>query len=351
MNKKSIYAVVAAFSLTAFTGFAVAQTTASNTSTPAGKIAASQPSQSAGIANVTVSQTSVASAVGVSNAVSSISSGQGGYYSGLDVKRYALTGDTGVAGAPATSLWNVWTAYSHSNIGYSFSQLQSSGNVNVFLAGVDYTLPYNVIVGVAVATDNTSVNLNFSGGTMSGNGTTVSPYFGVAINKNLSMDGTIGYGRTNVSTNALGVAGSTSSDRSVGTLGLTYVEKINDWTLSARGAYLNVSDQLGAYTLSNGTLVTSGSVRVSQLRLTGQAAYTFGAISPFASVTLIDDLNAPNQAPVNGIAAANARTAWTPAIGVRFKADNSVYGAIQYSSEQRTEVKNNQIMLNLGIRF
>lgn len=350
MNKKSVYSAVVAFALTAFTGSALAQAT-SSTTTPAGKIANSQPSQNSGVASVGLSGPSLGVGGAIGGAIGGISISGGSLASGSNVKRYALTGDTGAAGAPATSLWNVWTAYSRSDVGYNFSQLQSSGKVDVFLAGVDYTLPNDVIVGVAVAKDRTNIDLNFSGGTLSGNGVTISPYFGVAINKNLSLDGTIGFGRTDITTNTLGVGGSSRSDRTIGSLGLTYVEKVDNWTLSARGALLSVNDKLGAYTLTNGTFVTDGTVKVTQLRVSGQAAYSLGTFTPFVGLALIDDINRPNQAPVNGIAAANARFGWTPTIGVRFKADSSVYGAIQYSSEQRSEVKNNQILFNLGIRF
>jgi hypothetical protein len=133
---------------------------------------------------------------------------------------------------------------------------------------------------------------------------------------------------------------------------LTYRAAIDAWTLSARGAFLTVRDKLGAYTLSNGTFVPDGTVNISQIRISGQAAYTSGPITPFVSLTYINDIRRPDQAPIGGVAAANDRDAVTPAIGVRFKTDNAVYGSLQYSTERaRTEVKNNQFLFNLGIRF
>jgi hypothetical protein len=168
----------------------------------------------------------------------------------------------------------------------------------------------------------------------------------------MAFDATIGYGRTNIDTAVGAVTGSTRSDRNVGSLGLTYREVLGAWSLSGRGVFLTVHDKLGAYTLSNGTFVPEGTVNVSQIRVMGQAAYTSGAFTPYASLTYVNDISRPNQAPVGGVAAANDRDAWTPAVGVRFRADNAVYGSLQYSSERaRSEVKNNQILFNLGIRF
>jgi hypothetical protein len=162
----------------------------------------------------------------------------------------------------------------------------------------------------------------------------------------------VGLGRTNVDTTVGTVVGSTRQDRSLGALGVTYREVIGAWSLTGRGAFLTVRDKLGAYTLSNGTFVPDGTVNLSQVRFTGQAAYTSGPLTPYVSLTYIYDVNRPDQAPVGGVVAANDRDAWTPAIGVRFRADNSVYGGIQYSTERgRSEVKNNQFLLNIGIRF
>jgi hypothetical protein len=336
--------VFSAIVLIGFCGVAAAQST--STTNPG------TPNTNPGLATSLISVTGLNTANSISGAVGNFALGGAGGVAGLDVKRFALTGNTGAAGAPAASPWNVWGAASRSDVGYSFAPLTSSGHVNVFLAGVDYTLDNNVVLGVAAAYDDTSINLYSSNGSLSGNGWTVSPYIGVPINKNLAFDATIGYGRTNLDTVVNGASGSDTNNRTVGALGLTYRTTIDAWTLTGRGALLSVHDKLGAYTLTNGTLVPDGTVNVTQARLLGQAGYTFGAFTPYLSVAFVYDINRPDQQPVNGLAAANDRAGWVPAIGVRFKADNSVYGSLQYSSEQgRSEVRNNQILFNLGIRF
>jgi outer membrane autotransporter protein len=149
-----------------------------------------------------------------------------------------------------------------------------------------------------------------------------------------------------------GVAGSTHSDRTIGATGLTYREVVGPWSFSGRGAFLAVRDKLGAYTLSNGTFVPDGTVNLSQIRVVGQIAYTAEHVTPYVTLSYIYDVRHPDQAPVNGVVAANDRDAWTPAIGLRFRMDNMVYGSIQYSTERgRSEVKNDQFLFNIGIRF
>jgi hypothetical protein len=347
MNAKNILGLVAAIVMASVAGIACA------TPTSTSAIDNSQPNNNQGLTSGVISVTSVNNASGISGAVGNFALGGGGSQAGLDVKRFALSGGgTGAAAAPGGARWNAWGAFSRSNIAYEFAPLSSSGSVNVYLAGVDYTFDNNMIFGVAAAYDRTDVDLNFSGGKLTGNGGTIAPYLGVPLNKNLAFDATIGVGRTNIDTAVAGVAGSTHSDRNMGALGLTYREVVGAWTFSGRGAFLAVRDKLGAYTLSNGTLVPDGTVNLSQLRAVGQIAYTAGSVTPYVTLSYIYDTSHPDQAPVGGVAAANDRDAWTPAIGLRFRADNMFYGSIQYSTERgRSEVKNNQFLVNIGIRF
>ena len=271
-----------------------------------------------------------------------------------DFKRFALKelGGTGAAAAPGGKNWNGWVAYSHNDIAYKFTPLNSSGKVNLYLGGVDYTFDNNVVFGVAVAADRTDVDLTFSGGKLNGRGWTVAPYIGYAFTPKLAMDATRGFGRTDLDTTALGVFGSTKSDRTLGSIGLTYREVVGKWQFTGRGAFLAVGDKLKSYVRSDGVFVPENKVDVSQIRLYGQVAYDLGNFTPYVGVSYINDVRHPNQVPVGGVVAANDRDSWTPAIGLRFKTDGTVYGSIQYSSERgRSEVKNNQFLLNLGIRF
>jgi hypothetical protein len=68
---------------------------------------------------------------------------------------------------------------------------------------------------------------------------------------------------------------------------------------------------------------------------------------PFAGLNYIYDVSAPSQA-----GAANDRDAFQAVLGVKFSVPNGFYGGLQYSSElNRSQIKNNQLMLNVGARF
>jgi len=273
------------------------------------------------------------------------------------VTRVALPGQggKGAAAAPGGKVWNAWFALSESSVSYDYAPLASSGKVRVGLLGVDYTFRNNIVAGLAIAKDRTDIDLKGSsfgagGGKLKGSGTTYSPYVGIPLNKNWSADVSLGWGKTTVDTEVLATTSQMTDKRTTAAVGLSYRQLAganSRWMLTGRGSYLTVQDKLGAYTMSNGTFVPDATVKVSQVRFGGQAAYNAGLFSPYAGLNYIYDVSAPDQA-----GAANDRDAFQAVLGIRFAAPNGVYGGLQYSSElNRSQIKNDQLMLNLGVRF
>lgn len=306
---------------------------------------------SPGLISAVITTSGIYTAHTTNTAINEMASGVATLSGGASRFALSLPAETGAAAA-AASRWNAWVAYSRNNVGYSFAPLQSGGTVDVGLIGVDYTLDNKTVVGVALASDRTRVDLSFSGGNLRGSGYTISPYIGIPLNRQWTLDASLGFGRTNVDTSQAGVNGSFRDQRVVGNVGVAYRQAVGNWLLTGRGSYISVDDKLGAYTLSNGTFVTSGSVNISQLRFGGQAAFNAGNVVPYVGLSYVYDLRRPNQQSIAGQNAANDKDAWVPAIGLQFKSGGALYGGIQYSSEQsRSQVKNNQILFNLGLRF
>lgn len=352
-NGVSIKVLVALGALGA-TGIA----SASSSSTQAAGV---QPNANKGMTAGLITMTGVNTAVTIGTTVGGIVGGGGGGsgFAALPVgtTRFALPGQggTGAAAAPGGKSWNGWVAFSKNDIAYDYAPLKSSGDVKVGLFGVDYTLQSNIVIGLAVAVDRSDIDLKGSsfgvgGGKMKGRGTTYSPYIGVPINKNWTFDASAGWGRTTVDTTVLGTKSEMDDDRTTAALGLTYRQLLgsdNKWMMTGRGSYIYVHDKLGSYTMSNGTFVGSGKVDVSQVRFGGQAAYNAGVFVPFAGLNYIYDIKAPDQA-----GAANDRDGFQGVLGVRFSVPSGFYGGLQYSNEfNRSQIKNNQILLNVGARF
>lgn len=324
--------------------------------------AAAQPSSNPGLAAGLLTVTGANTASTIGSTVGAIAGGAtagSGSFTALPagVTRMALPGQggRGAAAAPGGKAWNAWFALSESSISYDYAPLQSSGKVRVGLLGVDYTFANNVVAGLAVAGDRTDVDLKGTsfgagGGKLKGSGTTYSPYVGVPLTKNWSADFALGWGKTTVDTEVLGTTGRMTDNRTTASVGLSYRQLAganSRWMLTGRGSYLAVHDKLGSYTMSNGTFVPDATVKLSQVRFGGQAAYNAGVFSPYAGLNYIYDVSAPNQPGAD-----NDRDAFQAVLGIRFAAPNGVYGGLQYSSElNRSQIKNDQIMLNLGVRF
>ncbi|MBK9018860.1 MAG: autotransporter outer membrane beta-barrel domain-containing protein [Sulfuritalea sp.] len=322
--------------------------------------AAAQPSNNPGLVAGLLTTTGAATASTIGSTVGAIAGAAAGAGGGAvvvsalpaGVTRLALPGQggTGAAAAPGGKAWNAWFAVSRNTVSYDYAPLQSSGNVRVGLIGVDYTFNNNIVAGLAIAGDKTDINLNFIGGKLTGKGTTYSPYVGIPLNKNWSADVSVGWGKTTVDTEITGITSRMTDNRRTASLGMSYRRMAgndNKWMLTGRGSYLAVRDKLGAYTMSNGTFVPDSSVSLSQLRFGGQAAYNLGVLVPYAGLNYIYDVSAPSQA-----GAANDRDAFQAVLGLKFSVPSGFYGGLQYSSElNRSQIKNNQIMLNMGARF
>ena len=272
------------------------------------------------------------------------------------VTRTALGGQTGQAAAAGAPRWNLWAAYSYVDVGYTFQPLQSGGHANLVLGGIDYMISDNLIAGVAVTDERTRIDTTFNGGKISGNGNTVAPYLGWRINREWTLDASLGFGDTRLSSTdnsvAGGITGSNKVSRSMGTLGLAYNMAMGQWLLTGKGSLLAVENRFSAFTLSNNTFVNGSTVRTTQARLGGQAAYNAGNIVPFVGLTYIYDLERTEQGAIGGQSAANDRDGWQVRAGFNIRSSGALYGGIVLSSEVgRSQVKNDQLLVNVGVRF
>ena len=262
---------------------------------------------------------------------------------------------TGSAAASSGNRWNLWAAASYNRVGSSFQPLQTSGNIGVLSAGLDYRVADNMVVGAALAVDRSRIGLNYlAGGSLAGDGLTLAPYLAYAFNRSWALDATVGYGRSDYDTSGGGVTGSFRGTRTFGNVGLNYSQQLagSRWQVTGRGALSTVSSRSGSFTASNGVFSDSASSDLTQLRLGGQMAYAAGQVTPYFGLTYVYDIRRPGTLTVGGQTSSGDRDSWIPAIGLRFSSGGAVYGGLQFSTERgRSEVKNDQLLFNLGVRF
>ncbi len=315
----------------------------------------------AGIGQPGITETTLSSVMiniwnDVGNVIHGALGGHGAGIAAAGVSRSALSGQTGQAAAAGGGNWNAWAALAQVNAGYSFQPLQSGGYSNLTLGGIDYTFGNSLVVGAALSDERTRIDTSYNGGKISGNGNALVPYLGWRINNAWLLDATLGYGTTNLTSTdnsiAGGITGSNRAKRSLGTLGLAYNQGIGKWVLTGKGSLLTVENKYSGFTFSNGTPVDATTTRTSQIRLGGQAAYNAGTVVPFAGLVYIHDFQRPDQGAIAGQNAANDRDAWQVRAGLNFRSGGALYGGIVLSTEVgRSQVKNDQILFNLGLRF
>ncbi len=305
-------------------------------------------------ATLTGAITSIGATIG--NVVAGAFGGSATPTANAGIQRTALSGETGQAAAAGGSRWNAWAALSQVNVGYSFQPLQSGGDATLVLGGIDYIIGNNVVVGLALTDERTRVSTAFNGGNISGNGNTVAPYLGWRINNAWLLDASLGFGDTKLTSTdnsiAGGITGSNKAKRTMATIGLSYNHVMGRWIFTGKGSLLNVENKFSAFTFSNGTAVSGSTTNTTQARLGAQAAYNAGNVVPFAGLVYINDLQRPNQAAVAGQTAANDRDAWQVRAGLNFRSSGALYGGVVLSTDVgRSQVKNDQIMVNVGLRF
>ena len=272
--------------------------------------------------------------------------------------RFALggQGETGKAGAAAPAAWNGYVAAARANIGSSFQPTQAGGSVDVGIVGIDYTFSNKAILGAAVSGARARLDTQFNGGNIGVNTTTISPYLLYPVSPALQFDANAGFGRSSIKTvdNSVagGITGANNGSSSSFGAGLTYRYQTGRWGFSGRGGLSTSESKQDSLTLSNNTFVASSTIRTSSLRLGGQAVYNAGQVLPFAGITYVYDFQKAIQGAVLGQTPANDRDGFLAVAGLQFTSQGSLYGGIQLSSELgRKEVKNNSIVVNVGMRF
>jgi hypothetical protein len=264
-------------------------------------------------------------------------------------------GETGLAGS-ANARWNVWGGYGYSRVGYTFQPLRSGGSVDTFLGGVDYTFMPNLIAGVALSSDRSRIGTTFNNGNLDINGYSVAPYLAWAINRNWVLDASIGFGRGNISQSdrgaAVAITGNNKTDRSFGALSLSYGKRMARWDLTAKASYLFAEDRFSAYTQSNAVAVPGSTVRVGQIRLGGMAAYDAGMFQPFIGLYYATDTQRPTSLAAGGVRPANDRDSIFVQVGANLVTRGPWSAGMSFQSEtNRSQVKNDQWLLNVGYRF
>lgn len=272
----------------------------------------------------------------------------------------ADAGMRGMAAGGAVGKWNLWGNVANNNNKQDYlsdngGTTRNDHDVLNSAIGVDYLFSPGLAFGVSVGfdrgdgsgTNSNSADVNNS----RSDGYVVAPYLGWQINKNWSMDASVGYGsgkiRSNFNTEA-------ENDRWFGAANLNWESWRGNWQLSGKASLLHGVEEYSDMKVAGAsTANTSATNTIDQLRLGFQVGYWMGGgFMPYGSVGYTTDFDRKTTAP-GAPSDPIGKSAWFWSAGANFfSLAGGVNGGIAYKQEEgRDNQKNKNLMLNIGFRF
>lgn len=202
-------------------------------------------------------------------------------------------GQTGLSSGDVPLGISVWanpfyTRSKDSNVSTGYK----SESFGAFFGG-DYALGNDYTIGIMFGVDNTDVKSRVNGGGSDTVGLTVAPYLRYTIDRNYSVDATVGYTNSDSDNDRIAagtrITGSSDTNRWFGSVGANGSYWHDRWNFLARlGTTLSYDDRDG-FRESNGTYVAGDSSTFGQAQIGGTAGYYFTNLRPWLSATYTYD--------------------------------------------------------------
>ena len=301
LSNQSFLSVAGGMFAVVLSGVASAQVSAYPSASPSATVHALESS----VATQLISNTSLQQMLTISNAV--------GFRMGILQSRPAnivSSNQTFGLAAGGNEKWNAWGSLSANNNEYKgFDQ-----DVTTAVSGLDYTVAPTLVAGASVAYDRSTGSL-FN---ITTTGYTVAPYLGWQINKDWSLDASMGWGegKTNIGTNEI------KPDRFFYGTNLSYTQWSGNWQFTGKASYLYGEEKYES------TLLNAKN-KIDQWRLGGQAGYWMaGGIMPYFGLAYSTDDTKTALAGTNDL----GKNAWTVSVGANFfSLANNLTGGIVYN--------------------
>jgi hypothetical protein len=329
-SDKSFLQASAGVVFVALGGVASAQTSGVPTTPSATPSSASSVHLYEAAATQLISTTSVQQMLAISNAISARNFARQGPDSrtGDSTQRY------GMAAGGLDAKWNAWGSFANDKSEYNGLSNFSADAKNTVI-GVDYALSPTASVGFSAATDKVS-GLIRTGNNYNSSGSTLAPYFGFQISKELALDASMGWGTTKFNDNN----GSSDANRFFYGLNISYASWSGDWQLTGKGSFLHGQEKYSATTNA-----------VDQWRIGGQLAYWANGVMPYVGVAFSDESRSTGNTATVADQPGKSATVWS--LGVNFMSlQSGLTGGIVYNIESgRSDSTASNLMLNVNYRF
>jgi hypothetical protein len=272
--------------------------------------------------------------------------GQNDNFGQLMAAAQAFNTQFGQNSGDEASKFGVWANGSVSFLGNTASGQKYNGNSYLLMVGADFRPVEQFVFGVAVGGEVTNLNTSFNDGRQTSGGWTISPYLGVAIIDNLTLDVMGSYTwLTNYSTRSNdNVWSNYNPNRWMFSAALNYYYLLENWKFGLKAGYMYSNESANSITESNGNVIGSRNTYVGQIRLGGRAGYTIGGVfEPYLGLYYVNDVQLSSSGP---------RSEMEGVLGFNlFATQNFSCGLEVVNSFFRQDTQNTRLSLNLRYEF
>lgn len=216
--------------------------------------------------------------------------------SDLDYATFAYN-DLASAGGGVSSGSNdtnsLWINSAYSSLKNTFSRTRFDGDIQMIMAGYDYTKSDQYTLGVALSHQTSNLVTRFNSGDEKSKGFNISPYFAYLFSDSWSIDLSLGFGKYKATqTRAIATApltiitveNSFASTRSFVASNLTKVSTVGNWNLTGSLGLFAAKQKQDSYVDSVVGTVPGTNKSVKQWNIAGEAAYSHRDSETFAGV-------------------------------------------------------------------
>lgn len=273
----------------------------------------------------------------------------------------------GMAGGNPAGKWNAWFAVAESDIDYDRGTyfLLAANRTNKFdsrirnlVIGADYQWAPDLAFGLSAAFDNSKGSASSytlaapdAAKSVTGSGYSYAPYFGWQINKDWTLDATLGWGKAK-STTASTVK--TDSKRLFYGTNVGYTRWYGNWQVTGKGSYL-VGREDSDDAKNNGVTVANSKVsnEIGQFRAAIQGAYWMNGVMPYVGLAYVRDDRWSTATADEQYGTEIGKSAYVWSLGANFiSVKNAMTGGIGFEQETgRDRSKNKKLMANINVRF
>lgn len=277
--------------------------------------------------------------------------------------KMAAAGMRGAAAGGKLGNFNVWGNVGNTDskqryaVASAYANGTSKSDMDILntVLGIDYAFSPTIVAGLSAAFDDGdgkggNTDPTFSVNKLRSDGYVFAPYLGWQINREFSLDASIGFGNGQVkafTTNKV------NSDRWFASTNLNYVRWVDNLQFTGRATLLHGEERYGDIKVSGASQAgTDAKNTLDQARLAAQVGYWMNGVMPYLGVSYLNDFHRKTTqfgAPSNPI----GKDAWEWRLGANFfSLTRGITGGIVYAQEEgRSKQQSNSLTANLNIRF